>query len=91
MGAAQLIEADETDREGAETHLYTDQLPDEAAIDALHYHTVSYDKTATEHNVAMAEELFGDILPIKACGVMLCSRSGIGLYSGGARKRCSIH
>ena len=55
MGAAQLIEADETGREGAATHLYTDQLPDEAAIDALHYHTVSYDKSATEHNVAMAE------------------------------------
>ena len=71
MGAAQLIEADETGREGAATHLYTNQLPDEAAIDALHYHTVSYDKSATEHNVAMAEEMFGDILPVKVCGSLL--------------------
>ena len=71
MGAAQLIEADETGREGAATHLYTDQLPDEAEIDALHYHTVSYDKSATEHNVAMAEEMFGDILPVKVCGSLL--------------------
>ena len=63
--------ADETGREGAQTHLYTDQLPNEAAVDSLHNHIITYDKAETEKNVGLAEEMFGDILPVKACGSLL--------------------
>ena len=62
---------DESDHENARTHLYADQLPDEASLEKLHFSKITYNKDVTETNKSRAEELVGDILPVHLSGSML--------------------
>ena len=72
------VNQDETGHEGAQTHLYEDGIPDEAALEKLHAPVVTYEKEATEKAKAAAQEYFGDIVPVqlegKAIGVQLWDR-----------------
>ena len=62
------VNRDETGHDAAQTHLYEDNLPDEAALEKLKTPVITYDKAASEKNKAVAEEYFGDILPVKLVG-----------------------
>jgi len=62
---------DETGHENAQTHLYQDNLPDEASLSKLHLPEIHYNKEASEKNKAAAEEYFGDILPVRLSGTLL--------------------
>lgn len=53
----------------AHTHTYTDQIPDEAAIDRLHASDIAFDADATAAREALANDLLGDILAIRMTGI----------------------
>lgn len=57
--------------ENAETHLFDDQLPDEASLEKLHVPVIKYAKERTEKIKEIAESYFGDILPVRLQGATL--------------------
>ncbi|MHB1152213.1 MAG: hypothetical protein ACYCWE_15900 [Eubacteriales bacterium] len=59
----------ETGHNSAQTHLYRDQIADEAALEAYKTPVIRYDREATEKTLEKANSLVGDILPVKAEGV----------------------
>jgi len=65
------VNQDETGHEGAQTHLYEDCIPDEAALEKLHTPVITYKKEESENAKACAEEYFGDILPVRLTGTLL--------------------
>lgn len=50
------------------SHEYIDQLSTEADLEKLHCPTITGDKEADLHNVELAQETLGDILPVKLRG-----------------------
>ena len=56
---------------GAKTHLYADNIPDENALEKLHNPIIKYDKAETERRFYLANEMFGDIIPIELIGVSI--------------------
>ncbi len=52
-----------------ETHLFADQIPDEAALERIAYPQIEYDEEKTLANQAAAENIFGDIIPVRMTGV----------------------
>ena len=50
--------------ENAETHTYTDQLPDDDALAKLRTPCIAFDKKATAEREAYVSEILGDILPV---------------------------
>ena len=57
--------------EHAESHLYEDMIPNEDALQKLHNPQIRYEKEISEKEKAMAEEYFGDILPVRLTGKLL--------------------
>ncbi len=70
-GISNGISTDEADVSGASTHLFVDQLPDEASMEKLHFCKIKYDAEATEKVHDYYADLMGDILPLRAEGVMI--------------------
>ncbi len=64
----ETVPQDENGHDNAQTHLYVDNLPDEASLEKLHAPKIVYDKEASEKQKALAEEYFGDILPVRLVG-----------------------
>lgn len=62
------IESEEG-HEGAQTHIYRDQIPDEEALEKYRTPEIKYDREGTEKLLEQADGLVGDILPVKAAGV----------------------
>lgn len=62
---------DESGHEGAQSHLYTDCIPDEEALEKLRVPEITYDREASESRKAHAEEYLGDILPVRLTGTLL--------------------
>lgn len=54
--------------EAALSHTYVDQIPDEEAIEKLHFETIIYDAESSMRDLTYAAEMFGDILPVKLVG-----------------------
>ena len=65
------VNRDETGHENPQTHLYEDRIPDEAALEKLHYPIIEYQKEASERSKARAEAYFGDVLPVRLCGRLM--------------------
>lgn len=59
----------ETGYDSAQTHLYRDQIADEAALEAYKTPVIKYDRKSTEKQLETANALVGDIIPVKAEGV----------------------
>jgi hypothetical protein len=55
----------------AQTHTYTDQIPDEAAIEKLRVPEIQFDHEATSAREALVNDLIGDILPIRMTGISI--------------------
>ena len=51
------------------SHEYADQFEQDADLDKLHMREVTYDKAGSLADLAYAGELFGDIVPVKLCGL----------------------
>ena len=62
---------DETGHEGAQTHLYKDQLPDEASLSRLKTPVIVADHEATARKKAMVEGIIGDIIEVRPTGRMI--------------------
>lgn len=69
-GLGMIIE-DETDYKNAQTHIYTDQLPDEKSLEKLKFSDIKFDRDVTELQKSQAESILGDILPIHLSGLMI--------------------
>lgn len=52
------------------SHHYNDCLADEEALAKIHPATITYDEETTLRNKHMAEEIFGDIIPVRLTGVV---------------------
>jgi len=65
------VNQDESNHSGAQTHLFEDSIPDEEALEKLQAPKITYEKESSEASKAVAEEYFGDILPVKLTGEML--------------------
>jgi len=65
------VNQDENGHENAQSHLYEDCLPDEAALEKLHAPVITYEKEASEAAKVRAEEYFGDILPVRLTGSLM--------------------
>ncbi len=63
-----VVSAPTDDDPHAESHLYEDLLEDEEALQKLHVPTIRYEKEISEKRKEIAEEYFGDILPVKLVG-----------------------
>jgi len=55
-------------RGGIISHEYEDQLQTEDDIEKLHFQTVTYDKAATEAQIALVSDVLREVLPVKAVG-----------------------
>ena len=67
FGVATVFQ-NEAGHDNAETHLFEDCIPDEAALEKLHTPKITYDKADNAARKARAEAFFGDILPVKLVG-----------------------
>ena len=65
------IRQDESDHRDAQTHLFADQLPDDASLSKLHKRVITAHPEKTAANKARIEELIGDILEVRPTGIML--------------------
>lgn len=54
--------------QNAQTHIFEDQIPDEAALAKIQSPVITYDEKTTMRNKSIAEDIFGDILPVKMTG-----------------------
>lgn len=71
IGIEKETTSDDKQHEDAQTHLYLDQLSDEAALDKLHNPTILFDKNGTSLREELLNDLIGDIIPIKMSGVSI--------------------
>ena len=55
------------------SHHYTDQLPDEAAIEKLHAPEITVDEEADARDLAWLNELLGDILEVRLTGLQFAA------------------
>ena len=53
------------------SHVYSDGIPDEAALERLHYPIIEYKKAESEARLEKAMEYFGDILPVRLTGSLM--------------------
>ena len=67
----ETVTQNEEHHENAQSHLYVDNIPDEAALEKLHAPVIRYDREASEQRKQRAEEYFGDILPVRLVGTLL--------------------
>lgn len=51
------------------SHAYTDQIPDETAIEKLHVPDITLDEEADARDREWLESIFGDILPVRLTGL----------------------
>ena len=65
------VTQDETDHAGAQTHLYEDQLPDEASLLKLKTPVIVADPAETARRKAAVEEIIGDIIEVRPTGRMI--------------------
>ena len=65
------LHQDESGHQDAQTHLFVDQLPDEASLDRLHRRVITAHPDITAANKARTEELIGDIMEVRPTGIML--------------------
>lgn len=65
------VTQDESDHAGAQTHLYVDQLPDEASLVKLKNRVVTAHPEETARRKQAVEEVIGDILEVRPQGVMI--------------------
>ena len=65
------VTQDETGHEDAQTHLYEDQLPDEASIGRLRTPVITALPEQTARNRLALEEVLGDILEVRPTGRMI--------------------
>ena len=65
------VTQDESDHAGAQTHLFVDQLPDEASLSGLKNRVITAHPEETERRRAAVEEVIGDILEVRPTGTML--------------------
>ncbi len=71
IGIDNLLFENEGGLQGAQTHLYVDQIKDEEAVENLKLPILEYDEQETKRHVGIANDLIGDILPIYASGDIL--------------------
>lgn len=55
-------------RSGAETHVFQDNIPDEAALEALKTPVITYDEKATLAALERMAYIFEDVLPVRLTG-----------------------
>ena len=67
----QTVVQDETGHEDAQTHLYEDQLPDEASLSKLKNRIITAHPKKTAEQKAAIEDVIGDILEVRPTGVMI--------------------
>ena len=67
-GVETKFRADDLPHADALTHLYDDQIPDEAALEKLRVPDVRFDAETTAAREALVNELIGDILPVRMTG-----------------------
>ncbi|NJD04782.1 MAG: hypothetical protein FIA99_19770 [Ruminiclostridium sp.] len=70
-GVESHISQDEINYSEARTHTYSDQLPDEAALEKLHNPVILFDRKSTALREELVNELIGDIIPVKMSGVTI--------------------
>lgn len=71
IGVSTLFSADDTQHQDAQTHLYTDQLADDAALAKLQKQDIRFDRERTAEREAIILDLAGDILPVKLTGISI--------------------
>lgn len=69
VGIATVYNPEDLEHANAQTHLYQDQLADDAALDRLKTPVIRLDKEETAFREALIQELVGDILPVSLSGV----------------------
>ena len=70
-GIETMLSEDDREHDGAQAHLYCDQLPDEAALEKLHVPEVVFDAEATARREILVNEMIGDLVPIRMSGVSI--------------------
>ena len=65
------VHQDESEHHGAQTHLYVDQLPDDASLSKLHNRVITAHPEKTAENKAKIEDVIGDIIEVRPTGVMI--------------------
>ena len=71
----QTVNQDETEHEHAQTHLYEDQLPDEASLSKLHRRVITAFPEKTAEKKAAMEDVVGDIMEVRPMGTMIRAES----------------
>ncbi len=61
---------DESEHAAAQTHLYVDQLPDEASLTKLHKRVITAKPEETARRKAAMEDVIGDLLEVRPTGVV---------------------
>jgi hypothetical protein len=69
IGISTKRSADDPLHVGAESHLFEDQIKDDAALERLRCPVIRFDEKETASREAMVRELVGDILPLRLSGV----------------------
>jgi hypothetical protein len=70
-GVSTHIEESDSQHMASQTHLYLDQLPDEASLEWLKVPDVVLDVASTEAREALINELVGDLLPVRMSGTTI--------------------
>ena len=65
------VNQDESGHEGAQTHLFEDQLPDEASLSKLKNRIIRARPEETARKKESVEDVIGDILEVRPTGVMI--------------------
>jgi len=60
--------------QNAETHIFEDQIADETALEKIQTPVITHDRQSTQRDRAVAEDILGDILPVRMTGVVPCFR-----------------
>ncbi len=67
----QTVTQDESDHAGAQSHLYVDQLADDAAVSRLHERKITARPEETARRKEAVENVIGDLLEVRPTGVMI--------------------
>ena len=65
------VNQDESDHVGAQTHLFEDQLPDEASLSKLKKRVITAHPEETARRKEAVEEVIGDILEVRPTGTVI--------------------
>lgn len=65
------VNQDESDHVGAQTHLFEDQLPDEASLSKLKKRIITAHPEETARRKEAVEEVIGDILEVRPTGTVI--------------------